>query len=106
MTYYLIPLLLTVIIELIVVKVIMPKEKIFINVLLVNLLTNPALNIFVRWLVINSYENIWPIIIVLEILIFVFEGIFYKFLFSTNYKKGILTSFLANGISFLFSFII
>ncbi len=106
MEIYLVPLILTIIIEYVIVKLFFLNEKVIMNVLFVNLITNPALNLFVIWLEIHNYENIWPIIYMLEILIFIAEGIMYKHLFKISYKKGIIVAFVSNLATFLCSFLL
>ena len=82
---------------------------VIIPVLIVNVLTNPAINLYARylWRNTNIPENtIWLIISLYEIAIFLIEGIMYKYLLKTKLSKAIAMSLCANGISYLSSFII
>jgi len=88
----------------------MIKDKLAIlQVIFVNVLTNPAINIFFRFLVKKkslSTTKIWIIITLLEFVIWIFEGILYKYLFKLDFKKAITISCIANLVSYLSSFII
>lgn len=82
---------------------------IIVPVIIINALTNPAINIYAKYLWSNLYpdENLfWSIITIWEVLIFLVEGILYKYMLKTSWLRGMLLSLCSNGISYLSSFII
>lgn len=92
---------LTMIIELIIIKLFFFKSKVFKFVLLVNLLTNPLVVYIYNLLFIFGYIHRFTVLIILEILVFIIEGILYKLLIGTTLKKAIFASFIANLAAFL-----
>ncbi len=90
-------------------KIVFWKNRIIIiPALIVNVLTNPAINLFAFYMFRNTqvnHDTIWGIISVLEVFIFIIEGILYKFLIKTSFTKGILISFVANFVSYMSSFL-
>ena len=94
-------LLLTIIIEeltgLIFYSVYKTEYKIFfLSILAVNLLTNPLLNSLVYILGIYNLR----IILLLEIIVVITEGLLYKYLLDYNLVKGILMSLVLNICSY------
>jgi hypothetical protein len=82
---------------------------IIIPVIIINALTNPAINIYARylWTETNVTEDMfWLIISLWEVVIFMVEGLLYKFMLKTSLLRGMLLSLFSNGISYLSSFII
>ena len=82
---------------------------IIIPVIIINVLTNPAINIYAQYLWPKVYpdENLfWSIITAWEVVIFVVEGVLYKFMLKTTWLRGMLLSLCSNGVSYLSSFII
>jgi len=95
MNYLLINFVLTVVLELIVFFVFFRKDyiKIFLFVLLIN---------FFSWPLAGLVFGYWPeYLLIIELTIFLLEGILIKFLFDTKYKKAFFVSFVANLISVL-----
>ena len=86
------------------------KNKIIIiPALIVNVLTNPAINIFARYLVMNTNINnkmFWGIITILEVIIWIIEGALYKFLLKTKWSNAFLLAVSANFVSYLSSFLL
>ncbi len=81
---------------------------ILLPVIIVNVLTNPPINIYARYLFYEtaySEKDIWLIISLWEVVVFLVEGIMYKHLLKTKMSKAILMSLCANGVSYLSSFI-
>ena len=82
---------------------------VIIPVIIVNLLTNPAINIYASHLFYDTSisENvIWAILSALEVVIFMVEAILYKFMLKTKWTSAFLLSFSANFTSYMVSFII
>ena len=85
------------------------NKLIIIPVIIVNVLTNPALNIYARYLFRETNmpeEQIWQIITVLELVIWVFEGVLYKFMLNTKWSKALLLAITANLVSYMSSFLL
>ncbi len=92
--------LLTLIIEYLIIKAFNLKKKIFIEILLVNLLTNPLLVFIINICYILNFKYILILEIILEILIIFIEGFVYsKILFDK--KKSYLMSCTANIIAYI-----
>jgi hypothetical protein len=91
-------------------KLVFWKNRIIIiPALIVNVLTNPAINILYRCMVRYSeleQDTIWTIISVLEVGIFFIEGVLYKFLLKTSWAKGFLISLVSNFTSYMSSFLL
>ncbi len=82
---------------------------IIIPVVIINVLTNPAINFYAQnlWLKLYPDENLfWTIITAWEVVIFLVEGVLYKFMLKTTWLRGMLLSLCSNGVSYLSSFII
>lgn len=103
------PLSLTILIEYAVIQLIMRKRFVLWQVALVNLITNPAINLIYRymyWHTSLSDSSIWNIISGLEIVVVLVEGVLYKFLFKTKWSHGLIISLIANWIAYLISFLL
>lgn len=96
---------LTIIIELIAIcSFYKDKSKIVYFSLLINAITNIPLTIILYYLPTSIPQ--YALIIPLEILIFVVEGLIYTFLDNKTYKKGFLVSLIANSSSIIFGLIL
>ena len=76
----------------------------FLVILLVNVLTNPAVNYFSYWLyyIFNGYGVcVILLIIIMELIVVLIEFFFYKVLLSYNRIGKMKLSILLNGASFL-----
>jgi hypothetical protein len=85
------------------------NKSVILQVIFVNVLTNPAINIFYRFLLLKTYlsiNTIWIIITLVEFEIWIFEGVLYKHLFNIELKKAIFIACMANLVSYLSGFII
>lgn len=81
------------------------KKEDFLNIIIINFITNIALNIFI---IISAilFNKIIINILLLEIFILVVEGIFYKKKLSYKKINPFLISLVLNTVSYLFSLII
>lgn len=81
------------------------KKEDFLNIIIINFITNIALNIFI---IISAilFNKIIINILLLEIFILVVEGIFYKRKLSYKKINPFLISLVLNTVSYLFSLII
>ena len=96
----------TIIIETLLAYLLKIREKEdLLNIVIINFITNVALNIFI---IINTtlFNKLIINIILLEILIIVVEGIFYKKKLSYKKINPFLISLILNTVSYLFSIII
>ena len=96
----------TIIIETLLAYILKIREKEdLLNIIIINFITNVALNIFI---IISSilFNKLIINIILLEILIVVIEGIFYKKKLSYKKINPFLISLILNTASYLFSIII
>ena len=96
----------TIIIETLLAYILKIREKEdLLNIIIINFITNVALNIFI---IISSilFNKLIINIILLEILIVVIEGIFYKKKLSYKKINPFLISLILNTVSYLFSIII
>ncbi len=86
------------------------KNKIILlPAIIVNVLTNPAINIYARylWRETTIPENtIWIILTAIEIVIWIFEGVLYKYMLNTKWSKGFLLAISANFVSYMSSFLL
>ncbi len=103
------PLLLTIIIEYLIIQLIVRKRFVLGQVALVNLVTNPAINLIFRYM--YSYTTlsdyiIWNIISILEFVVVFVEGALYKYLFKTKWSHGLIISLIANWLAYLISFLL
>jgi len=99
---FLLPLLLTLIIEILAALVLGYRSKfVLLSIVLVNLITNPLLN-YVLWL--NSFYHLFEIniisLIVLESVIVLVEGILLTFAIRLKFKSLLFLSFIMNLVSF------
>lgn len=103
----LIPLGITIVIEYIVMQLLYRKRLVLIPVVVTNVITNPALNLFYKFLL---YETLLEgveidlIIIFLEFIVFIVEGIIYHFELKIKWSEAIMYSFAANLFSYFASF--
>lgn len=96
----------TIIIETLLAYILKIREKEdLLNIIIINFITNVALNIFI---IINTtlFNKIIINILLLEIVIIVVEGIFYKKKLSYKKINPFLISLILNTVSYLFSIII
>ena len=93
--------ILTLIIEYIIIKLIFIKKKVFVPVVLVNVLTNPLVVYVYSIMSVYSFEYKDIILIILELLVVIVEGFVYKYLLEINLKKAIIISFVSNAIAYL-----
>ena len=96
----------TIIIETLLAYILKIREKEdLLNIIIINFITNVALNIFI---IISSilFNKLIINIILLEILIVVIEGIFYKKKLSYKKINPFLISLILNTVSYFFSIII
>ena len=102
MELYLIPLILTIIIELSVAYLLGFRGKnLFLALLVINIITNPALN-----LVVSQTVDLWirfgvSYILVLEAVVVVAEYLMLKFTFKNSKEPFFKLSFVMNATSFL-----
>ena len=92
---------LTFIIEYIIIKLIFVKRKVFVPVLLVNILTNPFVVYIYNVMTLYSFEYKDVITIFLELLVIIVEGYVYKSLLEINWKKSLSISFISNIVAYL-----
>ena len=91
---YIAPLILTILIELLVLKLLGEKQKkILVSSLIVNALTNPAINYFIA----DNY-TIFNVAVG-EIVVVMIEMIWYYF-FGKSFKDALIYSALCNAVSF------
>lgn len=93
--------ILTLIIEYIVIKLIFVKRKVFIPVLLVNILTNPFIVYIYNIMSLYSLAYKDFILVFLELLVVLIEGYVYKYLLDINFKKALIVSFISNVVAYL-----
>ena len=92
------PLILTIAAEYIIVQAMEKEKNVIMQVLIVNIVTNPAINLFYRYVLVkNIVDNTKILLIVtgLEIIIWIIEGIMYKFLLKTNWKTAFKYSIIS-----------
>ena len=85
------------------------NKLIILPAFIVNALTNPAINIFARFLWRETDipdDTIWIIITALEFVIWAIEAVLYKFMLNTKWSKAFLMSITANFVSYMSSFIL
>ena len=117
------PLLLTILIEYPIVQIIWllvkkdEKSKltfyknkiIIIPALIVNILTNPAINLFARYLWKETHlsdDTVWIILTLTEFIVWAAEAILYKFMLNTKWSKAFLLAISANFVSYMSSFLL
>ena len=82
---------------------------IIIPALIVNVLTNPAINVFARFLFNKTtlnVDSVWIIITFLEFVIWALEAVLYKYMLKTKWSKAFLLAITANAISYTMGFLI
>ena len=85
------------------------NKIIIIPAIIVNTLTNPAINVFASYLwreTLISDSGIWTILTIVEIFIWILEGVLYKYMLNTKLWKGLALAIPANFISYMSSFIV
>ncbi len=97
--------LLTLIIEYLIVKLFV-KKKVFVPVLLVNILTNPLIVYVYNIMSLFSFEYKDVILILLELLVIIVEGYVYKYLLEINCKKALIISSISNTMAFFIGIIL
>ena len=103
------PLSLTIMIEYIIIQLLLRDRYMLGYVLIVNICTNPAINIIARVLWQNTIMTdyaILTIISILEIVVFIVEGVLYKYMLKITWKKALIISFVANFIAYMASWLI
>lgn len=103
------PLALTIMIEYIAIQLLLRNRYMLGYVIIVNICTNPAINMIARLLWNNTSRTdiaIWGIISILEIVVVIVEGILYKYMLKITWKKAFIVSFIANFIAYMVSWII
>lgn len=100
-------LIITIFLEIIIAYILGYRKKDLINVLLVNILTNPLLNCIT--VSVNFYFGILMrniVLIILEIIVLIIEGIIYQKYLDRKKINGYLLSFILNTSSFFIGMII
>jgi len=92
---------LTFVIEYIIIKLIFIKRKVFVPVLLVNLLTNPFVVYIYNIMCLYSFKYKDVVTIFLELIVIIVEGYVYKCLLEINWKKALMISFISNVVAYL-----
>ena len=92
---------LTIIVEYIIVKLLHIRKKVFIPVLLVNILTNPLVVYIYNIMKLYSFVYKDIILIFLELLVIIVESHIYKYLLEINWKESLKISFISNIIAYL-----
>ncbi len=86
------------------------KNKIIIlPALIINALTNPAINIYARYLFRDTQleeSSIWFIITIWEFAIWIIEAVLYKYMLNTKWSKAFLLAISANFVSYMSSFLL
>lgn len=78
------------------------NKKDIINIILINVLTNPLLNTTSLYILLAFGYSVYDIsIIAMEILVFIGEGLFYKKFLQTKSINPFLLSLVLNGASYL-----
>lgn len=100
-------LLITIIVEIIFAVILQYRKKDLLNVLLVNILTNPLLNSLIVY--INYYYGLRVrniVLIILEIIVVIIEGMIYQKYLERKKLNGYQLSLILNIISFVLGLII
>ncbi len=99
---YITALVLTIIFETLTIFLLgLRNKKLFLNVILVNIITNPALNILLRYTQDYFKEIYFIYVIFLEITVVIIEWLFLKFRLKELKLPFFLISFTINSVSFL-----
>jgi hypothetical protein len=91
----------TLIIEYIILKLLFIKRKVFMPVLLVNMLTNPLIVYIYNIMSLFSFEYKDIVTLFLELLVVIVEGYIYKYLLEIKWEKALIISFISNAIAYL-----
>ena len=100
-------LLITIFVEIIVAIILRYRKKDLLNVLLVNILTNPLLNSLVVY--INVYYGLMArniSLLILEILVVIIEGMIYQKYLDSRKINGYVLSLILNASSYIVGMII
>ncbi len=97
---------LTLIIEYIIIKLLFMRKKIFIPVLLVNMLTNPVVVYIYNIMSLYSFVYRDVILLLLELLVIIVESYVYKYLLEITWKSALITSFIANAVAYIVGLLI
>ncbi|MBR3281046.1 MAG: hypothetical protein IKI57_04305 [Clostridia bacterium] len=85
------------------------KRIIIIPAIIVNVLTNPSINVFARFLgKVNgmTYDLFWIIITIAELVVWAIEAALYKYMLNTKWSNAFLLSLSANYLSYMSSFVL
>ncbi len=99
MLNYLLALVLTIVVEFIIISFFIRKKyiSIFLYSALINCFTWPIANYFYG----GNFSNF----IIIEMAVFLVEGVLIKLLFEINYKKAFLIAFVANIVTAFMTFL-
>lgn len=98
-----IPLIVTILSELLIVILFRFKRlNIYITVLGINIFTNLSLNLILRYI---SYDYYYIVLYLLEIFIFIIEGLVYYFI-TKDFRKSMMLSLLCNMFSYFLGLLI
>ena len=107
MMFYLVPLVLTILIEEFTVFLLGFKEKdLYLNIIIMNIITNPTLNCVLKNTIYYFEDYSFYYIIFLEILVVLFEWIFLKIRLKSEKLPFFQIAFITNATSFLVGLII
>ena len=98
--------ILTLIIEYIIIKMLFRRKKVFMPVLLVNMLTNPLVVYIYNIMSIYSFSYKDFILFFLELIVVLVEGYVYEKLLEINLKKALIISFISNLVAYLLGLLI
>ena len=98
--------ILTFIIEYIIIKLTFIKRKVYIPVLLVNMLTNPLVVYIYNIMSIYSFFYKDIAVVFLELMVVIVEGYVYKYLLEIKWKKALIISFISNVVAYLVGILI
>lgn len=101
-----ISLLLTIIIEYFIIKIFNIKDKVFIDVILVNILTNPILVFTINICNVYGFKYTKILEIVLEFIVIFVEGYVYTKIIFDNSKKAYFLSAIANVSAYIIGLIL
>jgi len=85
------------------------NKLIIIPALIVNVLTNPAINVFASYLWRETHlrdNEVWGIITIAEFVVWAIEAVLYKYLLKTSWPKAFALAITANLVSYLSSFLL
>lgn len=97
------PLVITILSELFIILLFRVKKiNIYITSLCINLITNLSLNLALHH---AGYDYYYIVLYILEVIVFIIEGIVY-YLLTKNFKRAMLLSFVCNLFSYLIGLLI